>query len=376
MASAVGMSVFVTFTFVCILGAWALWELIRRQPKAIMAVAGAGAVSLLMASPFLLEFRSSEPASTVSGGIHLEVRRFSFMAEQLAPLGLTSSQQTWRTTFYRLAFLPLNYFLELGVYLYAGILYGIRLWRNKPMGGRDLAAVAMLGASVTVCTFLASDAGVGLNDLGWRGFMPAQFILLLWAADLLDAHPPEWRLPRKHFAALILLLAIGVSSTLLDLTLLRGFNPFLDSHWFNQLNETPNAHRRLGERYAALADTYAWIRSHTPANAVVEANPDRKPYSYGLYAERPALAGEECGGYTDKAAACDATKWVLRPLFNGFGSLEAFPEVCRSYPLDIVVVGDTDGVWRIKDGWIRYYQPVYSTEFTKVFACRPSVVVP
>jgi hypothetical protein len=339
-----------------------------------MAVAAAGVLSLMLALPFLLELRSSQP---VSGGIHLQVRRFGLMPDKLASLGLTSSQQTWQTTFYRLAFLPLNYCLELGVYLYAGILYGIRLWRNRPMGNRDLAAVAMVGASVTLCTFLASDTADGFNDLGWRGFMPAQFILLLWTVKLLDARAPETRLRKTQYGALILLLAIGVSGTLLDLTLLRGFNAFIDSEWFNRWNGTPNVHRRLGERSAALADTYFWIRSHTRTNAVVEMNPDQLAFFYGLYAERPGLAiAGECDAYSGQTTECGTAKLVVRPLFNGSATMEDFPEVCRFFPLDIVVVADNDAVWQTRDSWIRHYQPVYSTEFTKVFACRPSQLLP
>jgi hypothetical protein len=373
LASAVGMSVFVTFTGACILVVWALLELIRRQPKALVAVSAAGILSLFMALPFLLELRSSTP---VSAGIQWQVRRFFLMPDKL-PLGLTSKQQTWETSAYRLAFLPLNYFLELGVYFYAGILYCVRLWRDRRMASRDLAALALLGVSMTICTFLASDAGFGLNDLGWRGFMPAQFILLLWTAQLLDAHVPEMRLRKRHYGALILLLAIGVSSTLLDLTLLRGFNLFVDSPWFSRLNGTPTVHLRLGERYAALADTYAWIRSHTPANAVVEASPDERAYSYGLYAERRALAmTEDCDGYSGRTTECATTKLLVRPLFSGFGSIEDFPTACRSLPVDIVVVANSDGVWRMPDSWIRHYQPVYSTDYTKVFACRPSALLP
>jgi hypothetical protein len=373
LASAVGMSVFVTFTFACILVVWALLALIRRQPKALAAVAAAGTLSLLMALPFLLEMRSSAP---VSGGIRFQVRRFFLWSDSLAPLGLMSHEQTVRASLYRLTFLPLNYFLELGVYFYAGIVCCKRLWRNRPILGRDLAAVAMLGTSVTICTFFATDVGGSSNDLGWRGFMSAQFILLLWTAELLDAHVPEMRLHRGQYGALILLLALGVSSTLLDLTLLRGFNLFLDSQLFIRLGEMPNVKLRLGESDAARADAYAWIRSHTPVHAVVQDNPGKLAISYGLYAERPTLAGAECAGYSGRIQECSMTRLAVLPLFNGLGSLDDFPNVCRAFPLDIVIVTDSDPVWQRKDSWIRHYQPVYSTEFAKVFACRPSSLLP
>jgi hypothetical protein len=373
LASAVGMSVFVTFTGASILVVWASLEFIWRRPKALAAVAAAGVLSLLMALPFLLELRSSTP---VAGGISWQVRKFSLLADKLAPLGLTSKEQTWKTTFNRLALLPLNYFLELGVYFYAGILYCIRLWRTRPIGSRDRAALAMLGVSVVICTFLASDTADSLNDLGWRGFMPAQFILLLWTTELLDTRVPEQRIGKVDSAVLAVLLAIGLCGTLLDLTSLRAFHPFADSHLFSELAGTPYAGHPIGERSAALVDTYGWIRAHTPVNAVVEPNPDDMAYFYGLYAERPGMAiAGECDAYTGRTAECATSKLVVRPLFSGFGSIDDFPAACRSFPLDIVVVTNTDRVWRLQESWMRHYQPVYSTKFTKVFACRPSTLL-
>ena len=281
-----------------------------------------------------------------------------------------------------------SYFLELGVYFYAGILCFGRLWRSGTIScaiqaksasrfcGRDLAALAVLGTSVTIGTFLGSNVGDGGNDLGWRGFLPAQFILLLWTAELLDGHVPELRLRRKHYVALVLLLAVGVSSTLLDLALLRGFNQFRDSQWFNRLGGTPDDNRHLGERYAALADTYAWLRSHTPADTVVEANPDETAFSYGLYAQRLALAmGGECEGYSGRNKECAAIKAAVRPLFSDAASLQSLPDVCRAFPLDIVIVTDSDAVWRMKDSWIQHLEPVYATKSTKVLACRPLSLV-
>jgi hypothetical protein len=294
------------------------------------------------------------------------------LSEYLAPLQLVTPEQTLASTFYRLFFLPLNYFLELGVYFYVGNLWLRRLWRSRPISSRDLAAVAMLGTSVTICTFLASATVESANDLGWRGFMAAQFILLLWAAELLDAHVPESRLRPAQYRALILLLAIGVSSTVLDLALLRGFNPFLDSQWFNELGEMPNINRQLGERTAARADAYLWVRSHTPVNAVVQGNPDAIPFFSGLYGDRSTLAvGRECEAFTGRTKDCATVKLAVRPLFKGGGSAANFPELCRASPLDVLVVTDGDPIWRIKDSWIHDYEPVYATEFARVFTCAP-----
>jgi hypothetical protein len=105
---------------------------------------------------------------------------------------------------------------------------------------------------------------------------------------------------------------------------------------------------------------------------VVEANPDAVAYFYGLYAERPALAiGGECDGYSGRTLDCYTLKQAMRPLFSGDAALQDFSEACRSLPLDLLVITDADQVWRTKDSWIHHYRPVYSSEFSAVFACRP-----
>ncbi len=370
LASAAGMSVYVTFVFACVLVAWAAVMLLRKHPKAALAVAAAGALSMVLALPFLLELRSTAGSATspTKSPLIFQVRRFALLPEYLGPLGLISRDQNLKTTVNRLLFLPLNYFLELGVYFYVAVICLKRLWKARPISNRDVAAVTMLVVSVLICTFLASDVAASGNDLGWRGFMAAQFILLLWAAGLLSESAA---LHRGQRAALVLLLVIGASSTAFDLALLRGYNMFIDSQWFNDLGSMPPIQRRMGERFAARADTYAWIRAHTPVNAVVEANPDTVAYFYGLYAERPALAiGGECDGYSNHAYDCYNTKLVVRPLFSGEARLSAFPEACRDFPLDYVVIADNDPVWLMHDSWIHHVQPVYSTEFTRVFSCK------
>ena len=98
---------------------------------------------------------------------------------------------------------------------------------------------------------------------------------------------------------------------------------------------------------------------------------------FGLYAERPGLAiGGECEAFSGRNKECVAIKAAVGPLFSGGASLQNFPDLCRAFPLDIVIVTDSDKVWPMKDSWIQHYQPVYSTEFTKVFACRPLTLLP
>ena len=101
---------------------------------------------------------------------------------------------SWQLAVGNLLLLPLNYFLELGLFFVVGW-WRWKTWRAKrfTLERQELAAGAMIGVSVLICTFLRSSL-IGNNDLGWRGFLIAQFALLLWTADLLAEWP---RLPRR-----------------------------------------------------------------------------------------------------------------------------------------------------------------------------------
>jgi len=46
----------------------------------------------------------------------------------------------------------------------------------------------MLTTSVVICTFVRSSV-ISYNDLGWRGFMIAQFVLILWSVEFWPTWP-------------------------------------------------------------------------------------------------------------------------------------------------------------------------------------------
>ena len=225
----------------------------------------------------------------------------------------------------------------------------------------------IVAVSMLMATFLRSTSTSG-NDLGWRGFMPAQFVLLLWAAAIFD----DWKLmsPKRSFL-MGLLVMLGLTSTLFDLVLLRGFPLFLDSHYIHELASEPDVPSRLGERNFDLASTYWWIRQHSPPSAIVQQNPDAARHYYGLYADRAALVvSAECTGYSTEAAACATTASALRPLFRDVRSTPAtFAQICRSYPFDFLVVESHDPMWPRHETWIWQKAPVFATEFSLVFSC-------
>jgi len=358
LASAAGMSVYVTFTMAVILVVWALVMAAQRHFRPLLAVAAAGTLSLVLAAPFLMELQSG-PSGSQGDVIGWNVRGFWFLRSELSGFELAGPVTSLAAVFWRLLFLPMNYFMELGAYLVVGFICCKRIWKARPISNRDLAALVMLITSVLIATFLKSK--VGGNDLGWRSFMPAQFILLLWAAELFANWKASFR-PAQSWL-MILLLFVGVSSTVFDMALLRFFPVFMDGYTFD-----PQA----GRRNRALADAYAWIRDNTPYTAVVQPNPEIPAFHYGLYADRPALAiGYACVGYSGEIAACRSINADLDPLFTGLGTPETFSRVCHSYPVDLIVVDAFDPSWNVAGGWVWSEKPVFSNRSSRVFACHP-----
>src|SRR5262249_17333828 len=143
----------------------------------------AGAVSLPLALPYLrsLTAGGDGPAGPGAHPIQWTVRTFMLPEMLMRAFGL----RNWQVAIGNLLLLPINYGMEFRLF-FAVAWWGWKTWRAKRyrLERQDLAAVAMVGVSLMLCTFLRSTL-IGNNDLGWRGFLIAQFVLLLWTADLL-----------------------------------------------------------------------------------------------------------------------------------------------------------------------------------------------
>src|SRR5215469_9676345 len=141
----------------------------------------------------------------------------------------------------------------------------------------------MTATSLAVCTFIISTAVPNNNDLGWRGFLIAQFGMLIWAASLL-ADKNYVRHPLLSF-----MLIVGDAGAFPHLVWMSG-------------------DRNLGERNYDVREAYEWMRRNSPANATVQFDPhpvwqDTPAF---LYANRQIVAGyEDClAGFGGNPALC------------------------------------------------------------------------
>ena len=175
--------------------------------------------------------------------------------------------------------LPLNYLLELGFFLIAGILYLGRLWHFRRFEASHVAAITLAFTSVLICTFLKSGV-ITNNDLGWRGFLPAQFILLLWAVEVFRSWGEKWMDASPLYAvltpALPFLLAMGILSTAYSVITLRVAEI---------LNER-GAEHVTGKRNFAARQVYEQLRALLPVSAVFQQNPTlENPVYWGILRE-------------------------------------------------------------------------------------------
>jgi len=362
LATAFGASIYVAMVFGLFLMLWTLFTLAKRRWTESGILIGAGVIGLALAIPFLLSMRG--PAQ---GGapFQLWMRPFSPINGLFQGSGLNKG---WTLPIVNALALPLNYFLELGFFFSAAVLW----WKRHRADGGPLTRAAsatwlMIATSVTVCTFVRSSV-IGNNDLGWRGFLIAQFGLLLLAVDVL----PDFGEQRRFFAVLLVLGAAGSAyeiginrfyAVLAD----RGVVPIFS--WL-----APD--RRAGERNYANREAGEWVTATTRPTAIVQFSPRivEQDTSALLYAERPTLAADEgcLTPFGGDPADCPALIAALSSAYPPAGQQAAtdLGGVCRSLPIEYIAASDTDSAWMDRQSWVWTQSPAFANEYVRIFRCR------
>jgi len=363
-ATMVGDSIYVGFVFAVFLSAWTVITFLAGWRNHTWLLVFTGVVTAVFTLPYLISL-----AGPAGGGtfLHLTVRDFRGARAFGLP---TAFPQMWQTYLFRLALLPLNYLLELGFFLIAGILYLNRVWLQRRFEPETVAGAAMVFTSITICTFLKSGV-ITNNDLGWRGFLPAQFMLLIWSVQLLL--PQEETLTRTSRVnellapVLPILLVIGVVSTMYSAVTLRIVDILVD-----QGIEHP-----VGERNFSAHLAYERLRGILPETAILQQNPDlENPVYWGLYGNRQtAAAGHSCGvEFGGNRRRCDQLYAAVARLFQLEDSPDHVASICRVANIDVLVVTDEDPVWKISDSWVWKTTPIVAAGSARAFLMNPAKV--
>jgi hypothetical protein len=383
-ASALGLSVYVTLVFAAFLTIWMTIVAVRKQFRNALHIGGAGLVALVACLPYVFELLGGHSNQIAAGGPFLQ---FTIRPFLIAEILLHSSWPAhgWLIPVTNTLLLPMNYFLELGFFFMIGREQWKRMRSDKSLrNDRDLCGFTMLAVSILVCTFLRSSV-IAINDLSMRGIMLAQFVLLIWGAELLDEGLLRKRLNaisnqavaglrsgRRNLLTAMLLL--GVAGTVYDVCILRFF-PIL-----NDVTDVPkykwlSSDRDLGSRTYALRQLYEELRRELPQDAVVQHNPRTSPGDlfYGLYADRQAAAESlECGiVFGGDAASCTR---IIGPIDDLFEKPLVFDkahvdQTCNELSIDALIVKDTDPAWADKNSWVWKAKPAIANEYGKAFLC-------
>ena len=366
-ASAVGLSIYVPLAFAVFLGAWICLSIARGWGRQYVELLASGILAAALVAPHLLTLLShgAAGAGASTGFLRPWVRPLR-IAEILMEL---SHVAPWRRALVNALLLPLNYFLELGFFFVIAIL----TYRQYKSGGKlsrtQLAFSLLFVASLLIATFLQSTVLVGINDLGLRAILLAQFVLVLWAVEFW----PNWEcLSRNLRVALGCMLALGIAGTVYKVTMLRIF-PLLADSGMVAMPDWISSDRQLGLRTAAMRQAYDVLRSNLPRDAIVQNNPDIRvdDYFYGLYANRQtAAASQGCNvPFGGSIEVCEGLVSRLAPLFH---SNEAGPPD-SSLGISALIFKDTDPVWADRSSWIWRAQPLFANKFVRVILIRPRI---
>jgi hypothetical protein len=357
-ASATGLSVYVTLAFAVFAFAWTLCLALRREWAAVLSFTAAGLGAALLALPFLAELLRT-PSSSGSF-LAVGVRTFGPIADLMNLIGV---QNDFVWSFTHFLFLPVDYFFELGFFSVIGFAWFMTRRKSlRSLAPHEQAAALMLVLALVFCSFIKSDVA-GMNDLGVRGMLLVQFVLVLWAAEFLASASLPSRLLKYT-------LAIGVATTIYDVSLLRMDTMLSDKGWIpraEQLYDDPD----LGERTASTRNVYESLWRLLPLSAVVQHNPrDYQDIFAGLYSDRQ-MALMDINTATTFAGDTAGPGAVQKPLEDLFNGKRADPvRVCHDLSIDALIVKDVDPVWSDPNSWVWKKPPVFRAPAAVAVDCR------
>jgi hypothetical protein len=372
LATCIGASIYVSFVFAVFLVVWTgitIWKNWHRETAGLVV---AGATCAVLALPYLLGLRGpAAPGFDGAAPLQFTVRAFSFAA--LVPSWHGMSEWT-RLLLVNGPLIPVNYMLELGLFFLVGTIQWTRFRRRGgPLSRQELACTAMVATSMLLCTFLRSSV-IGCNDLGWRGFLLAQFALLLWAVDIVSERNVRGFLTARQRHMVMAFLILGGLGTVYDLALTRLYPVLADRGVIPPL-DWMSPDRQFGKRTYASRLAYQWAQSMTPETAIIQFNPkvvfQETPAM--LYSDRRTVAADtKCnttfGGDPRVCAPIVSRIEEIYPLL-GEPSAPDLRDVCMNLPIDLIVVKDTDPVWNNPTSWVWSRKPVFANPYVRLFSC-------
>ena len=348
LASALGMSIWVTLVFCVFLVVWFLFVLFRGNRREAWFLFLVGIMALVLVSVYVFELREANHLAKIP--VLPTVRSFF----PIDPILYGTPPVVVYTT--RFLFIPLNYLLELGVFFLGGMLYvNYRKSRATPFSLSEWYVLLLMITSVIVCTFLR--ANIKYNDLGWRGFMFAQVVLLLYSAPLFMSifkkknAGVKFAKTTRMVAAVMLL--IGVFGNLYEIAVLRAYS------------RGPQ-----GEYAYNLRNLYEWVDDNLKNEVIMLHNPNLEvDYFHALYGHRQVILADTTLGklYGISDDMFNGLFGNVMTVFEDDMTLEEVVQASEDLSFDVLVVKKDDPIWKYHASWMNDIEPAYQNSAGSVY---------
>jgi hypothetical protein len=375
-ASAFGLSSWVTMIFVLFWAAWMVMRLLKGETlKSILPMLIPGLIAAILILPFIMDLFAGGSEASSSGmplGFGIRVFRPAFI--------ITTALPNWAGSIINLFLLPLNYFLELGFFFLAGFTW-LRLRRKGYLQESKFASEEIVLLIITVfLTSFTRSVLISNNDFGWRGWLPGQFVLLIWGTDVIfhlwKNKPIKLKLllikpspVNQAQFSLLLLLALGVLTSVQDLVYLRIWPILVDTRILT-LPEPIRSDEYFGTKNYEARTLYSIIDEYYDKDTIVQFNPlvglDRPS---GLYRTR----GTVISYHTLYGVSPEVYKPFARKIAQIFAAENAnwhvLDTTCNHIGFQIIIFADTDKSWNAMPTLTKERTPIFTGNHYTAFEC-------
>ncbi|MBV6396467.1 MAG: hypothetical protein HFACDABA_02065 [Anaerolineales bacterium] len=376
-ASAFGLSVFVTLVFVIFWTIWMMTQFFKREERRrawLMLIPGIVAAVVIL--PFLVDLFQGAGASGGGGfPFTVGVRKFPPLPH------FFTGTSAWLRPLALLVALPINYLMELGFFLVAGLVW-LQVARQdaKIRGIFFEVELLLLATAAFLATFIQSKV-IASNDFGWRSWLAGQFILLIWSAETLEyfflRKASNALQAGRHIVSslrlkkiLIFFIVIGMLTTLSDLVLLRIW-PMMSDAGMAGFPNMLSRDNRLGERALAAREMYEYLDGYLPQDSMVQFNPE-------IFLDRPAGLYRMRQAFISTHTLYGVSEEQSQPLFEAAGQLfesenaadwRMLDRICKANQISTLIFSDYDPVWKSRETLKAQRDPLFENGFFAAFAC-------
>ena len=379
LASAAGLTIWVTLGAVATAAVWAAILVLERRWTAFALLAATGLGALCLSAPDLLDMVHNRHGQQAALGMFVRpmalTELISWVVRLFAGDGALAVLEHPLYSSMQIALNPFSYFVEAGVFFVGAVAF----WRARHAGGTwfrgETDRLLFVSAVVTLVLSTFIQSTVLNNDFGWRVPMYWQLAAFVWTAYVLL---PLWQRTLQRFAArdswtaatgslrqiptsIALILALGVSAVAYDIVGMRLY-PVLGTDDLRQTEfDTDVIHD--------LRTAHTWLGRNVSPQAITQHNPEgHRALGFGLYGHQQVAFADKHNGTIFGASRemVRARFDVLAPVFAGTLDVTEVKARLVSEKVDYVIVTSLDKPWQSNAPWVFATTPAFSNGHVRV----------